>query len=375
VIENSPGFVRACASTIETPPRRSPGSLLKPFVYLRALEKRCLTAATPLDDDPAAPPFPDYQPRNYDARAHGRPTVRQALACSLNRPAMRVLAAAGPRECFQRLARWGFAAREGFDARGAGFVLGNFDASPIEVAAAYSALARGGEAWAPRWTGSPPSEIRQAGEPAACALVADILADPAARRPSFGSGSPLDLPFRAAVKTGTSSSFRDGWCAGFDADHTVVVWRGHASGTPLGERLAVQTAAPIWNRMMRFLAGRGSRPLPALVESKALQQHSLPGTGQPEWFLAGTGPPPASPPPAAPQILFPREGMLVELTPGLSPSRQKIIPRSEPPAARWLLNGQPVSEEGIALEPGSHRLTAEFPGGIAAVSFRVEAPQ
>lgn len=373
VVENATGFVRALASTLERLPRRSTGSLLKPFVYAHALEQGVVTAASRVEEGPG-PVFTDYQPREARPVRRGRVTVRQALACSLNRPAVAVLAAAGPRQVFRHLATWGFSSQAAFDERGAGFVLGNFEATPLEAAAAFAALARGGQAWDCQLVPGPPARIERAASAAACALVADILADPAARAPAFGRASPLELPFRAAVKTGTSSRFRDGWCAGFDGAHTVVVWRGRADGSGLGGRLAAQTAAPLWNRIMRLVHAHGSPPLPALEESGPLHRQALPRGGE-EWFLAGTALPLTDKPPAPPRILFPRDGAVIEFSEALSTHRQRLIPRSEPPARAWLLNGERMdTAQGIALNPGRHTLTAIFESGAATVSFQVERP-
>ena len=69
-------------------------------------------------------------------------------------------------------------------------------------------------------------------DPATAFLVADVLADDTARVPGFGSRSMLDLPFAVAVKTGTSTDYRNSWCVGFTRDHVVGVWVGNFDATP-----------------------------------------------------------------------------------------------------------------------------------------------
>ena len=69
------------------------------------------------------------------------------------------------------------------------------------------------------------------------ALVTDMLADPYARAKSFGVHSVLEMPFPAAVKTGTSSDFRDTWTIGFSRDYTVGAWVGNFDGSPMQWRL------------------------------------------------------------------------------------------------------------------------------------------
>ncbi|HEV2037897.1 MAG TPA: hypothetical protein VGQ96_04745, partial [Candidatus Eremiobacteraceae bacterium] len=95
--------------------------------------------------------------------------------------------------------------------------------------------------------------IQRIGEASAWGLVTDILADSHARAKAFGVGSVLDLPFPAAVKTGTSSDFRDTWTVGFTRDYTVCVWVGNFNGDPMRKVSGVTGAAPLWNRIMLHL--------------------------------------------------------------------------------------------------------------------------
>jgi penicillin-binding protein 1C len=96
------------------------------------------------------------------------------------------------------------------------------------------------------------------GEPEAW-LIADILSDPDARAPSFGRRGPLELPFRCAVKTGTSSDFHDNWCLGYTREFTVGVWAGNFDQTPLKGLSGVAGAGPIFHRAM-LAAQAGTEP-------------------------------------------------------------------------------------------------------------------
>ena len=84
-------------------------------------------------------------------------------------------------------------------------------------------------------------------------IITDILCDNEARRKSFGLNSPLAFEERVAVKTGTSSGFRDAWTVGFDKEHTVAVWAGNFDGRPMRDTLAIRTATPLWVSVMREL--------------------------------------------------------------------------------------------------------------------------
>jgi penicillin-binding protein 1C len=133
---------------------------------------------------------------------------------------------------------------------------------------------------------------------AATEIVTDILCDNEARRKSFGGHSPLAFDERIAVKTGTSSGFRDAWTIGFDKEHTVAVWIGNSDGSPMRDTLAVQCAAPLWAAIMHELL-RNDHPIPLpsanLVRREIctatglLPSHLSPGT-MTELFLPETEP-------------------------------------------------------------------------------------
>src|ERR1700724_685605 len=106
---------------------RSCGSTLKPFVYLTAIDRRLLTAATLLPDTPDAirDKYSDYDPQNFNHRYLVPVRVREALACFLNVPAIDALSRVGARSAFFELHKWGFVFPRTLDVDGAGFILGN----------------------------------------------------------------------------------------------------------------------------------------------------------------------------------------------------------------------------------------------------------
>ncbi len=252
VVENATGDVLAFAGPAAR--RRSPGSTLKPLVYALAIELG-RTPASPFEDEPVhfETPTGDYSPRNYDGTYRGRVTLREALANSLNVPAVVALHEVGM-ERFVRLAAGAGLAGIDPDPRkhGLGIVIGNASVSPVELAGTYAMLARGGVMVAPHGRpGIPPG--RTLLSPSACYLVADILSDDAARALAFGTGTELSFPFRVAAKTGTSPDHRDNWVAGFTSRHTVVVWVGNADGHPLLGTSGVEGAGPIFHAVMERL--------------------------------------------------------------------------------------------------------------------------
>ncbi len=244
---------------------RQPGSSLKPFTYELALERGTIRSTTILSDTPAAFAIPGgklYAPSDYSGRFSGPVRIRYALANSLNVPAVRVLSDLGVAALLDRLHALGFTQLDHpASYYGLGLTLGSGEVSLWELAQAYVAMARGGSFVPLHLTGSNrPS--RAIGEAADWALVTDMLADPHARAHSFGLHSVLEMPFPAAVKTGTSSDFHDTWTVGFTRDYTVAVWVGNFDGSPMRGVSGVTGAGPLWNRIMLHLYERNVEPLP-----------------------------------------------------------------------------------------------------------------
>ena len=235
---------------------RSPGSALKPFTYLLAMERMRRIPSSILADIPS--PFRTPQgldlPQNYDRTYRGPVTLRHALACSLNLPALRELnALGGPGPLHDILTNLGLTTLgDDPSAHGLGLTIGNAPVRLLELTNAYATLARNGHHLPPvLFPAQPqlPSSTLPFSENSFY-LIADILSDPAARASAFPPGGPLDLPFRCAVKTGTSSDFRDNWCLGYTPDFTVGVWAGNFENQPMKGISGVAGAGPIFHRAM-----------------------------------------------------------------------------------------------------------------------------
>ncbi|MDE2483296.1 MAG: penicillin-binding protein 1C [bacterium] len=244
---------------------RQPGSSLKPFMYERALERGAIRSTTILPDVPSAFAIPGgklYQPADYSGTFSGPVRVRYALANSLNVPAVRALSRLGTNAFLTRLRALGFdGLTHPASFYGLGLTLGAGEVTLWQNARAYVAMARGGNLIPLRLLADDaPVHGTQVGDPATWALVTDMLADPHAREFGFGRGSVLDLPFPAAVKTGTSSDFRDTWTIGFTRDYTVAVWVGNFDGSAMRDVSGVTGAGPLWNRIMLHLYGTHDAP-------------------------------------------------------------------------------------------------------------------
>ncbi len=279
-----------------TSPTRQPGSSIKPLTYVAAFEMGW-TPATLLWDVPSefppsglpTDPRPPYVPNNYDGRFHGPVTVRSALANSYNIPAVKALQFVGvydnpetpqPDGLIPMAERLGITSLTRDD-YGLSLTLGGGEVSLLELTGAYAVFANGGVRVPPvailRITDFEGNLVYEYQPPAGeqvirrehAFLISSILSDNAARAPMFGSNSVLNLPFPAAVKTGTSGVSGvvfDNWTLGYTPDLTVGVWVGNADYTPLQSTSGLTGAAPIWSQFMMTAIQEvtGGNPTPFL---------------------------------------------------------------------------------------------------------------
>jgi len=258
---------------------RQPGSSIKPLTYTAAFEKGWTPATLIWDvrsefppsgnpDDPRDP----YVPVNYDERFHGPVLARTALGSSYNVPAVKTLDFVGIYDDPQTPEKEGlisFTERMGIttltrDDYGLSLTLGGGDVSLLELTGAYAVFANEG-------VRVPPYAIRRIEDHFGelvyeyeddqanrvirqdhAYLISDILSDNSARTPAFGSNSILNMPFRAAVKTGTTNDFRDNWTLGYTPDLAIGVWIGNADYTPMRNISGVTGAAPLWADVMQW---------------------------------------------------------------------------------------------------------------------------
>jgi penicillin-binding protein 1C len=287
---------------------RSAGSALKPFTYLLALEEGA-TPATLLADVPVAFSTSTgvYRPENYNHLCYGPVRLRLALANSLNIPAVKLLASLGGAAPLQTLLRSCGITTLGQPAPsyGLGLTIGNANVRLLEMVNAYAALARLGEyrPWRVLENDPAPAPKRIARSGPGY-LIADILNDNAARALTFGTNSWLRFDFPVAVKTGTSTSFRDNWAIGYTPEFTAGVWVGNFDGRAMHQISGVSGAAPVLHEIFDHLHhnfGTSWYAPPAEVIEESvhpitgkLVQANFPGAVK-EKFLAGSLPEKESP--------------------------------------------------------------------------------
>lgn len=256
---------------------RQPGSSIKPFVYLSAME-RGWTPSTLIWDvetqfaDGVNPP---YVPKNFDDQFHGPQRLRFALGNSYNIPAVKALEFVGVCSFISNVQKIGLTAlRDEGCAEvgrprnyGLSLALGGGEIPPLQMAGGFAALANQGRYLPPHTInriedrqGNILYEYNQQPEqvvrPEHAYLLSHILADNNARIAGFGANNRLQIPgHRVAVKTGTSGSsaadVRDGWTIGYSGHVVTAVWVGNTSNQPIGRgQSGYQLASPIWNSFM-----------------------------------------------------------------------------------------------------------------------------
>ncbi len=256
---------------------RQPGSSFKPFVYATAL-KEGYTENTVVfdlqtefnsscnpDGTPMAGTNEDecYMPGNFDNLFRGPVTFKDALAQSINVPAVKVLYLAGIKNAIQTAEDLGITTLADPQRYGLTLVLGGGEVTPLEMTGAYSVFANDGvknpvtgilkiednkgktiEEFNPRPVRELDSNIARE--------INDMLKDNDARAPEFGEQSWLYFPEReVAVKTGTTNDYRDAWVIGYTPNFALGLWVGNNDNTPMEKKIAGFIAAPLWNRFFK----------------------------------------------------------------------------------------------------------------------------
>ncbi len=245
---------------------RQPGSSFKPIVYAVGFMRGYLPQTQLWDVNTVfKTDIGTYAPHNYDGREHGPVSIRQALAGSLNTPAVKMLYLVGVGRVLDFADTLGYTTLSDRSRFGLSLVLGGGEVKPIEHAAAFGAFATEGN-WFPQSsilrvednTGAvleewKAPEARRVMDPQISRLISDILSDNNARTYIFGSKNYLTLPDRpVAAKTGTTNNNHDAWTVGYTPDLVSAVWVGNNDNTEMkaGADGSI-VAAPIWQGFMK----------------------------------------------------------------------------------------------------------------------------
>jgi penicillin-binding protein 1C len=410
---------------------RQPGSAIKPVTYAAAFspalcpqvqahkpqvaDSQCpWTAATSILDVRTAFVTKEgfsYVPMNYDRAYHGPVSARAALAGSLNLPAVLTLDHVGISTMLGLANRMGLTTLSDASQYGLALTLGGGAVRLLDLAAAYAVFANGGRQVDPvmilqvrqangtvllQWT--PPPAGTPKGEPLVdervAYLITDILADNNARAATFGFNSILRIGRPAAVKTGTTTDYRDNWTVGYTPELVTGVWVGNADNSAMLNLSGVAGAGPIWHDFMRqALSGKpetwftqppGMVRAEVCVPSGLLPTPACPATRS-ELFLDGTVP-------AQPDNLYrafeidTRTGQLADANTPPAAVQSRVFLVLPPAAQQWgKENGlpqppaAPAQTSGSALNVGIaspdprtiYQITPRLPIASQQIPFRV----
>jgi penicillin-binding protein 1B len=255
-----------------TSARRQPGSVFKPFVYLAAFERaqsegrNDLTPATVVWDEPTTITFNEqtWTPNNYDGEYDGPITLRRALALSRNIAAVKIAESAG----YDQVAALWKRVGAGTPPRPyPAIALGVFEATPFEIASAYTMFPNGGTIRPLRAISRMVSkgkdmplqvaQTRSVARPDTTFLVTNMMRSVINEGTGAGARA-AGFTMDAAGKSGTTNDLRDAWFVGFTPELLTVVWVGLDDNNPLGLS-GSQAALPIWTTFMtRALAGHAN---------------------------------------------------------------------------------------------------------------------
>jgi membrane peptidoglycan carboxypeptidase len=261
-------------------PGRQPGSSFKPFVYATAFEKG-YSDTTIVNDVPTC--FgkwggKEYCPQNYTGTFHGAITLRSALAGSLNVPAVKVLnSLAGLNDSIAKAKEMGITTLNNPSSfYGLSLVLGGGEVTLLDMVSAYGVFANQGyrmpataivkiadnNGFSIYENNKTPQKVLSS---RSANLISSILSDNAARAPIFGANSPLYFPnYNIAVKTGTTSDYKDGWIIGYTPSIAAGVWAGNSNNAAIKKEPGSVVAGPIFHTFMeKILANYPKEEFPA----------------------------------------------------------------------------------------------------------------
>ncbi|MBI2891513.1 MAG: penicillin-binding protein 1C [Nitrospirae bacterium] len=231
--------------------RRSPGSLLKPFVYALAMDQGHVHPMTMLKDAPSS--FRGFNPENFERDFEGPVKVRDALIRSRNVPAVQVGARLRDPDFYTFLRQAGVDLPLGPDHYGLAPILGGAEVTMEDLARLYAMLANEGTLQPLKTRRDQRSEsTRRVLSPEATFLVLDILKDVPRPRQGYKPEWTRDsMPLY--WKTGTSSGFRDAWSVGIFGQYVLAVWMGNFEGGGNPALVGVELAAPLFIRVIDAL--------------------------------------------------------------------------------------------------------------------------
>lgn len=276
--------------------QRQPGSSIKPLMYATAFQEKTLNPGTLILDVPTCFEIPGqkpYCPKNYTGKFSGAVNIRQAIARSLNIPAVKAISTVGVIKFMEQAEKMGISTWKDPSNYGLSLSLGGGEVKMVDMAQAFGVLAntgvkvpltpfieikdyKGNNIYSIDMdkrkenlkylneydSSTKQGEIKRVMDQAPAYLISHIMQDNHARTPAFGARSKLVIPDQVvSAKTGTTNDMKDNWTIGFTPEFLVVAWVGNNDNTPMS-RIAsgVTGAAPIFNDLMSYIL-RDQEPL------------------------------------------------------------------------------------------------------------------
>jgi len=222
---------------------RSPGSTLKPFAYLCAVETGILTPSTMLYDTPYE--FSGRAPRNFDLTYRGAVTARTALSMSLNAPAVRVLRMTGRDYVLTFLRETGYIhLTKNAEYYGDALILGGCEVTLLDELEAYTSLATGGIHRKLRLLSEDITTSERIASEGAAWVISEILRS--------------DGHKNFAVKTGTSYGLRDAWACAYTPEYTVCIWAGKEDGSSWPGLVGAEISLPVAVKILRAITPKSA---------------------------------------------------------------------------------------------------------------------
>jgi penicillin-binding protein 1C len=280
---------------------RSPGSTLKPFIYALAMDRGTITPATILDDLQRSA----GSITNADDVFLGPMLPRMALANSRNVPAANLLQQLGVETGYDFFEDLGLhSGAQSAQRYGLGLAIGGMPVTLEQLVRAYTVFPQEGRLGDLIWyEGQPRNPPRRMLTEETARIITLMLSDPLARLPSFARMGSMEYPFPAAVKTGTSSRYRDAWTIAYTKRYLIGIWIGDPDFQPMNHLTGSWSAAELAQQVLLrfhydqtqglmdfgFPSPRGFQPVRICALTGMLATRACDHVVE-EWFRPGAGP-------------------------------------------------------------------------------------
>ncbi|MFV0482123.1 MAG: penicillin-binding protein 1C [Campylobacteraceae bacterium] len=228
---------------------RSPGSTLKPFIYALGIDEGLIHSESLLQDAPRQ--IGDYRPSNFNMAFNGPVSTSESLLKSLNLPAVQLLEVYGPKKFTSKLSGANVNLKfPTYSQPNLSLILGGVGVRFDELVSGYSAFAKGGDIYKPRFLQSDPLVSYPFVGDGAAWITRRILSGEA--NPDFYRSGFLSL----AYKTGTSYGFRDAFAVGISSKYLIGIWVGRPDGTPVANQMGSLSAVPFLYQVNNLLQSK-----------------------------------------------------------------------------------------------------------------------